>query len=263
MKIINEVIHGDCIEVLRGVPSESVGLIVTDPPYGVNYTDRHGRTVANDDHLERVLGAFSQLYRVLKPNTLCVSFYGWNRVGAFFHAWRQAGFYPAGHIVWAKNYASSRGFMQARHEQAYLLAKGRPAKPARPIADVREWEYSGNRAHPTEKAVSIFRPLIESFSQPGDLVLDPFCGSGSTSAAAILTGRRYLGIELESHYCEYARRRLAVLRQPSISHRDFVDALSELQRWMCEQGVTVDVDAISRLVAESPSRHNQVAAVLR
>jgi adenine-specific DNA-methyltransferase len=113
-----------------------------------------------------------------------VSFYGWNRIDAFFRFWRQAGFYPVEHIVWAKNYASSRGFLEARHEQAYLLAKGRPAKPALPIADVREWEYSGNRAHPTEKAVSVLKPLIEAFSRPGDLVLDPFSGSGSTSAAA-------------------------------------------------------------------------------
>jgi DNA modification methylase len=219
----------------------------------VNYIDRHGRTVANGDHPERVLGAFSELYRVLKPDTLGVSFYGWNRIDAFFHAWRQVGFYPVGHIVWAKNCASSRGFLEARHEQAYLLAKGRPAKPVHPIADVREWEYSGNRAHPTEKAVSILKPLIESFSQAGDLVLDPFSGSGSTSVAAVLTGRRYLGIELELHYCEYARRRLGALRQPRISHGDFADALSDLQRWMRNQGMTVDDDVISRLVAEPAS----------
>ncbi|MDB6104018.1 MAG: methylase [Gammaproteobacteria bacterium] len=263
MQIINEVIHGDCIEVLRRVPSESVDLIVTDPPYGVNYTDRCGRTVANDDHLGRVLGAFPELYRVLKPDTLCASFYGWNRVDAFFCAWRQAGFYPVGHIVWAKNYASSRGFLEARHEQAYLLAKGRPAKPTRPIADVREWEYSGNRAHPTEKAVSILRPLIESFSRPGDLVLDPFSGSGSTSVAAALSGRHYLGIELESHYCEHARQRLAALHQPSVSNGEFVVTLSDLQRWLRDQGMTVDTSAISRLVAEPCTRDSRATRALR
>ena len=89
-----------------------------------------------------------------------------------------------------------------------MLAKGRPPKPDRPLADVREWEYSGNRVHPTEKAVGILTPLIRSFSRPGELVLDPFAGSGSTCVAAALSGRRYCGIELEERYCEHACRRL-------------------------------------------------------
>lgn len=144
-----------------------------------------------------MLDAFPGIYQALKPDSLCICFYGWNRIDAFFEAWTAAGFRPVGHIVWHKSYASSTRFLRCCHEQAYVLAKGRPAKPARPIEDVQPWEYTGNRAHPTEKAVSILTPLIESFSQPGGLVLDPFSGSGSTSVAAALSGRRYLGIELD------------------------------------------------------------------
>jgi len=156
-----------------------------------------------------VLAAFSDAYRVLKPNSFCVCFYGWNRVDEFFSAWRRAGFRPVGHIVWQKNYASSTGFLQSRHEQAYLLIKGNPDRPAKPIADVRAWEYTGNRAHPIEKAVSILTPLIQAFSKRGDLVLDPFSGSGSTAVASLLSGRRYIGIELEDRYCRQSRTRLA------------------------------------------------------
>jgi site-specific DNA-methyltransferase (adenine-specific) len=68
--------------------------------------------------------------------------------------------------------------------------------------------------HPTEKDVSILQPLIESFSKPGDLVLDPFAGSGSTLVAAAMAGRCYLGIELERQYCEVARERLARIGVP-------------------------------------------------
>jgi site-specific DNA-methyltransferase (adenine-specific) len=63
--------------------------------------------------------------------------------------------------------------------------------------------------HPTEKSVSVLQPLIRSFSRPGDLVLDPFSGSGSTLVAAALSGRRYFGIDLETKYVELARRRVA------------------------------------------------------
>jgi site-specific DNA-methyltransferase (adenine-specific) len=208
MSIHNQVIHGDCTQVLQTLPSESVDLVVTDPPYFVRYRDRTGRSIANDSDPGSVLGAFNDVYRVLKPNTLCVSFYGWNSITAFMTAWRHAGFTPVGHIVWHKGYASRSGFLNARHEQAYLLAKGRPAQPHRPLDDVQPWEYSGNRIHPTEKAVSILEPFIQSFSRPGALVLDPFSGSGSALVAAALCGRCYLGIELEAKYVELARRRL-------------------------------------------------------
>jgi DNA modification methylase len=205
----NQIIHGDCTQVLLTFPSESVDLVVTDPPYGVRYRDRAGRSVANDGDLGNILGAFTELYRILKPNTFCVSFYGWNSVAAFFGAWKQAGFSAVGHIVWHKGYASRRGFLNARHEQAYVLVKGHPAKPANRIDDVRPWEYSGNVSHPTEKAVSVLKPLIQSFSRRGDVVVDPFAGVGGTLVAAALSNRQYIGIELEAKYVEHVRRRLA------------------------------------------------------
>lgn len=207
----NEVLQGDCLHVLRQLPDEFVDLIVTDPPYGVRYQDRLGRTVANDDDPTRVLGAFTDLYRVLRPDSLCISFYGWGLVDEFFRAWRKAGFRPIGHIVWVKDYASRARFLRYRHEQAYVLAKGQPKLPAQPIDDVQPWVYSGNTDHPTQKAVRILTPLIEAFTRRGQLVLDPFAGSGSTLVAALITGRRYLGIELEQKYCGLARRRLDYL----------------------------------------------------
>jgi DNA modification methylase len=205
----NQVLHGDCTQVLRTLPSASVDLVVTDPPYFVRYKDRAGRSIANDSDPGSVLGAFDDLHRVLRPNTVCISFYGWGAIDVFFAAWKRAGFKAVGHIVWHKGYASRRGLLHACHEQAYVLAKGRPQNPAYPLDDVQPWEYSGNRIHPTEKAVSILMPLIRSFSHPGDVVLDAFSGSGSTLVAAALCGRRYVGIELKTEYVELARRRLA------------------------------------------------------
>lgn len=217
MSLNNRVLEGDCTQILRTLPTESVDLVVTDPPYFVRYRDRTGRTIANDADPGSVIDAFTDVYRVLKSNTFCISFYGWNRVDAFVRAWRRAGFQMVGHLVWHKGYASSRGFLKARHEMAYLLAKGQPAKPDDPLDDVRPWKYTGNLRHPTEKDVSILQLLIESFSKPGALILDPFSGSGSTLEAAARAGRRYLGIELEPRYCELIRHRLAGFATPEPS----------------------------------------------
>lgn len=78
-----------------------------------------------------------------------------------------------------KPYISSTRFVGVAHESAYVLAKGRPHRPTHPLTDVQRWEYSGNKAHPTEKAITVLLPLIYSFSRVGDPVLDPFSGSGS------------------------------------------------------------------------------------
>ena len=237
MFIENEIVQGDCLKVLASLPSDSVDLVVTDPPYLAKFRDRLGRTLANDDKPAAVVGAYSQLYRVLKPNTFCVTFYGYPRLHHFVRAWTDAGFDTVGHLVWPKSYASSARFVSVRHESAYVLAKGRPGKPAIPPASVQKtWRYTGNKVHPTEKSVDVLRPLIEAYSQPGHLVLDPFSGSGSTSIAAAMVGRRYIGIELEPRYCEYARQRLAELRSRGCSRAAFADALAEFQGCLSNQG---------------------------
>ena len=205
-----KLINGDCIEVLQRVSDASIDLTVTDPPYLVNYSSRDGRRIANDNSCGWLRPAFAQVARVLKPNHFCISFYGWNQADRFLHAWKSAGLYPVGHLVWAKSYSSSRrGFLRSTHECAYLLAKGRPARPKVRLNDVLPWSYSGNQLHPTQKPLSAIEPLIAAFSEPGDIVLDPFAGSATTGVAAKRLGRSFLGIELDPKYHRIAARRLS------------------------------------------------------
>jgi hypothetical protein len=152
--------------------------------------------------------AFAQVYRVLKADGYCFSFYGWLHADRFMNAFRAAGFRPVGHFSFPKRYTSSVGHVRCQHECGYLLAKGNPGKPQQPLGDVIEWDYTGNKLHPTEKPVSVLLPLIETYSDSQATVLDPFAGSGSTLAAAKTLGRAYVGIELDAKYHAIARRRL-------------------------------------------------------
>jgi len=206
---INQIMQGDCISVMEGFPAASVDLVVTDPPYLVNYKDRHGRAIRNDSDAGWIGPAFRQIYRVLKDNSFCVSFYGDIHIDKFMGAWKEAGFRLVGHIVWPKRYASSSWYLSRHHEQAFLLAKGTPPRPDTPMQDIQEWQYTGNKLHPTQKAVAVMKPLIESFSRKGEIVLDPFSGSGTTAMAAKQSGRSYIGIDLEEDYVAIARNRLA------------------------------------------------------
>ena len=176
-------ILGDCVRVMATFPGNAVDFILTDPPYLVGFRDRQGRTIAGDKTDEWLQPACNEMYRVLKKDALMVSFYGWNRVVRFMAAWKNAGFSVVGHLVFTKNYTSKAAYVGYRHECAYILAKGRPALPQKPLPDVLGWKYSGNRHHPTEKPVTSLQPLIESFTHPNAIVLDPFAGSGSTCVA--------------------------------------------------------------------------------
>ena len=111
----NQIHRADCIKLMEKMPAESVDLVITDPPYLVNYSSKDGRKVPNDDNNHWLKPAYNQIYRVLKRNSFCISFYGWHKVDQFFCAWKNAGFRPVGHFVWVKNYHSKEHFIRYCH----------------------------------------------------------------------------------------------------------------------------------------------------
>ncbi len=211
---LNRVTRADCTQALRQLPGESIDLVVTDPPYIVHYRDRFGRSYPNDDNSRWVFPAFAEVYRVLKPDRYCVSFYGWKNVDRFLLAWKECGFSIVGHFTFIKTYASRVSHTRMMHESAFLLAKGQPRKPLRPLDDVIEYRYTGNKFHPTQKPVSAITPLIKAYSRENDIVLDPFGGSGTTGVAAHQCNRRFILFEMTREYSDAARQRLAKVDQP-------------------------------------------------
>lgn len=207
--LTNTVLHADCTKAMKMLPDGSVNFVLTDPPYVARYQSRDGREVRNDNNFAWLKSAYAEMYRVLTLDSFCVSFYGWPHVDKFLAAFRNAGFRPVGHIMFPKSYVSSSRFVKYQHEAAYLLAKGEPRMPEAPISDVLPWQFTGNAYHPTQKPLAVLKPLIETFSAPGDIVLDPFAGSGSTLLAAKQLGRSYIGVERDAAYHAIARKRLA------------------------------------------------------
>jgi adenine-specific DNA-methyltransferase len=223
-RFLDSVMLGDCTTLMGRLETASVDFVLTDPPYITRYRDRSGRSVINDNNDRWLAPAFAEIFRLLKDDRFCVSFYGWNQADRFISAWRAAGFRLAGHIVFSKSYASSTRFLRYQHEQAYLLTKGDPSPPPVPLPDVLPFPYTGNRLHPTQKPTSMLEPLIGAFCPPRGVVLDPFCGSGSTLVAARDNGRRFIGIELDpGHYLTASEacarpRRTAKPRNPGPFH---------------------------------------------
>lgn len=205
----SRLILGDCIDVLKRIPDESIDLVVTDPPYLVNFTDRGGRKIIGDINSHWLYPAFKEITRVLKNNACVISFYGWNKVHHFMRVWVGLGLRPVGHFVCTKKYASSRGLTARTHENAYLLAKGKPSFTSTSIPhDVLPMPYTGNKLHPTQKPVEVLRTFIEAYSEPGALILDPFAGSASTAIAAKSLERECIAIEKDPQYFALAKDRL-------------------------------------------------------
>ena len=174
----------------------------------MNYRPRDGPRCTNDDNDYWLKPAFREIYRVLKPDSFCATFYGWPWIDRFMAAWRDSGFRPVSHLTWVKEHCSREGYTAGHHEVGYLLAKGRPPRPTRPLSDVLPWEYTGNKFHPNQKPVVAIALLIEAFTMEGQTVLDPFSGSGTSGVAARALRRQYILIEKEERYCLITRERL-------------------------------------------------------
>ena len=146
---MNTVITGDCIDILKTFPSESVDFVLTDPPYLASYRPRDGRTVTNDSNDAWLRPAFAEMFRVLRPDSFCVTFYGWPAADLFLSAFRNAGFRPVSHLSFVKPYSSFTGYTRAHHEVAYVLAKGSPHEAERTnfgCADLAlHWKQASSR----------------------------------------------------------------------------------------------------------------------
>lgn len=151
-RFLNSIFFGDCLRFLPELPDASVDLVARDPPYLVDYRTRDGqRAYPNDTNDVWLKPTFREIFRVLKPNSFCVSFYGWPSAELFLQAWKDVGFKPVAHLVWIKRYSSRTGFTRACHDCAYLLGKGHPDPPEHPPKDVFHWRWEGNTLHPAQR----------------------------------------------------------------------------------------------------------------
>lgn len=198
--------HGDCREVLPHI-NDRPDLVLTDPPYLVTKVGRHGsgEVIEGMEDAFWVLPAFREVYRVMAPDSFCVSFYSWRQADDFVQAWRGAGFSIMGHLVWVKRQMGLGTLTRSKHESAYLLTKGTP-RPARVVPDVFDWQRERIKDHPSQKPVAAMAQVVSAIGPA--VVLDPFMGVGSSLVAARQHGARVVGIELDEAYCEKAAERL-------------------------------------------------------
>ena len=190
---INQIICGDCLEVMKDWPDGCADLVLTDPPYGLG------------DRLKGGAGEWSKGFSVA-PEWDTEIFKGIEKVIAV----------ATNAVVWGGNYyalPATRGWMIWDKMQSHTSGHAELAWtnidiPIRTFRKSRVESYgSMDKRHPTQKPLDLMMWCL-SFTPEASIILDPFCGSGTTCVAAKLLGRNYIGIDISEEYCQIARDRL-------------------------------------------------------
>ena len=250
---INSILAGDCIEMMNSLPEGSVDLIFADPPYNLQLRgdlhrpdnsrvdavddawDQFGSFAAYDRFTQDWLAAARRLLKLGGAIWVIGSYHNIFRVGAEL---QNQGFWILNDVVWRKsnpmpNFRGKR--LTNAHETLIWASKTEGARYTFNYEALKslnegiqmrsDWtlpictggerlkDAAGAKAHPTQKPESLLHRVLVGTTNPGDVVLDPFFGTGTTGAVAKMLGRDYIGIEREAAYREVAERRLSRVRR--------------------------------------------------
>ncbi len=285
---LNRVVVGDCVEIMSGLPAGSVDLIFADPPYNLQLEgDLHRPNNSRVDGVSEDWDRFDSFAdydkftrawlkaarRVLSDNgALWVigSYHNIFRVGS---ALQDLGFWVMNDVIWRKtnpmpNFRGKR--LTNAHETLIWCTKSREQKrytfnyDALKVAndDLQmrsDWQLpvcggkerlkvDGQKAHPTQKPEALLHRILLACSNPGDVVLDPFFGTGTTGAVAKRLKRRYVGIERDAKYAKLASQRLRRVTPLNEADIETIQSKRQLPRvpfgWIVERGLLKPGDVL-------------------
>lgn len=250
---LNQIIAGDCIEVMLSLPEGSVDLIFADPPYNLQLRgDLHRPDNSKVDAVDDAWDQFASFEtydkftrewlaaarRLLKPNGaiwVIGSYHNVFRMGAEL---QNQGFWILNDVVWRKsnpmpNFRGKR--LTNAHETLIWASKAEGGKYTFNYEALKalndgvqmrsDWviplctggerlkDDAGDKAHPTQKPEALLHRVIVGTTNPGDVILDPFFGTGTTGAVAKMLGREFIGIEREAAYRDVAEKRIGKIRK--------------------------------------------------
>lgn len=216
-----QVIHGDCLEMLMDIADGTQDLVLADPPYMIgavsvgNAKSKSGTWADMENSAHWFTAWFREAQRVLRPTGYLAVCTNWRSLPTLMRALSLCKMPSTSCLVWDKAWIGPAGPSQLRptYEMVLIAAMPDARIDDRGASDIHrvKWmaSHSGKSGHPAEKPVELMRHLIKLLSPAEGAVLDPFCGSGTTGIAALLEGRRFIGIEREAEYVDIARARIA------------------------------------------------------
>lgn len=208
----NKIIYGDCLKIIKEIPNNFIDLIITDPPYGDNVGyGWNNKTIKNNENPLINCQALVECYRVLKRNSNLYLFTNWKHYPFLTEfILRYTKFNIRHLIVWKKHNFGLGWAFRHQYELILVLEKGKPTYNLKNFSDVQTCSHINHNKenHPHQKPVDLIIKMIEHSSKEGNLILDPFCGSGAVCMACKMMKRDWIGIELDEKWVEMAQKKV-------------------------------------------------------
>ncbi len=230
---------------MKLIPNNTIDLVITDPPFAIGFKAKRSnyhRTasrvlegyneIPKKKYYEFTVNWMKECYRILKESGSMYVFSGWNNLKDILMAIDNASFITVNHIIWKYQFGvvTERKFVTSHYHCLYVckndskrkffpyarFGKDEKNKEGRSLhyedkEDVwyikREY-WTGDQKTPTKLPAELIKKILMYSSEKGDVVLDPFLGSGQVAVVSKLLGRRYVGFEVAKEYCEFAKNRL-------------------------------------------------------
>ena len=230
---LNQIIQGNCLEVMRNFPDESIDLIIADPPYNLGQPYPFDN-LTDEEYVEFNNAWLMECYRILKQGRVAFVFNSQKTMWNFKRILDQTPFKFIQLLIWHYTNTISSGkkpkyVWTLSFQPIFFLSKGAPTidvygKAFRAgIQRTDVWKFTAcqsnfkkddlKKIHISQKPLELVEYMVLSCSEEGEVVLDPFLGSGTTAVACKKLRRNYIGIEIDPSYCEMARKRLAKVTQ--------------------------------------------------
>ncbi len=243
---VDRIKHGDCVELMSEMPGQCVDLVVTDPPFAIdfkasrnNYNRKESRVIEGyneikgDDYQSFTFDWLSQVTRVLKNSGSMYIFSGWNHLKDLLIAIDECKLATVNHLIWKyqfgvttkRKYVTShyhclfvckddeqrRFYPYSRFGKDEKTKNGGSAhyKDKEDVWEIKREYWQGDRKTPTKLPAEIIRKILDYSSKEGDLILDPFLGSGQVAVVSKMKNRHYIGFEIVREYYEFAFERIS------------------------------------------------------
>ena len=242
---MNKIYNQDCIDGMKTIPDGKMDLIVTDPPFAINFKAKkanYNRTasrvlsgyneITKENYYEFTLNWMSQCFRILKESGGMYVFSGWNNLGDILNAIEEIGFITVNHIIWKYQFGvvTNRKFVTSHYHCLYLCKNDKKRKffpyerfgkeeknnqgrslhykDKEDVWEIKREYWTGDEKTPTKLPAEIIKKILQYSSEEGDLVFDPFLGSGQTAVVSKLLKRNYIGFEIVKEYFDFISKRL-------------------------------------------------------
>ena len=242
---MNKIYNQDCIDGMKAIPDGKIDLIVTDPPFAINFKAKkanYNRTasrvlsgyneITKENYYEFTLNWMSQCFRILKESGGMYVFSGWNNLADILNAIEEIGFITVNHIIWKYQFGvvTSRKFVTSHYHCLYICKNDKKRKffpyerfskeeknnqgrslhykDKEDVWEIKREYWTGDEKTPTKLPAEIIKKILQYSSEEGDLVFDPFLGSGQTAVVSKLLKRNYIGFEIVKEYFDFISKRL-------------------------------------------------------